>query len=147
LLVGFGARRKQEESEDAWSIDSAVVDFQELEPSAPEPAPAGVDSRTPVDADRAARSASVPAPKEHEPEIDAGLPSPSSQLASFSHFETETEEADVLSEADIYIAYGRYKEAESCSSASFDARPSASTPGSSLRRSMQDPRIRRRCAI
>ena len=111
-LVSARRRRKQEESEDQWSIDSAVVDFQELEPSAPEPAPAELDSRTPVDADRAARSASVPAPEEHEPEIDAGLPTPSSQLSSFSHFETETEEADVLSEADIYIAYGRYKEAE-----------------------------------
>ncbi|CRI67581.1 hypothetical protein THIOKS170001 [Thiocapsa sp. KS1] len=111
-LVSARRRRKQEESEDEWSIDSAVVDFQEPEPSAPEPAPAGVDSRTPADSDLAARSESVPAPKEHEPEIDAGLPTPSSQLASFSHFETETEEADVLSEADIYIAYGRYKEAE-----------------------------------
>jgi pilus assembly protein FimV len=111
-LVSARRRRKQEESADEWSIDSAVVDFQEPEPPFPEPSPAGVDTRTPADANLAARSESVPAPKEHEPEIDAGLPTPSSQLASFAYFETETEEADVLSEADIYIAYGRYKEAE-----------------------------------
>lgn len=36
----------------------------------------------------------------------------SSAFDSTSHDEAETEDADILSEADIYIAYGRYREAE-----------------------------------
>ena len=42
---------------------------------------------------------------EEEPE------SPLSLLSSLSDFDAETDEADVLSEADIYIAYGRHLEA------------------------------------
>ncbi|NEX20544.1 hypothetical protein G3480_09510 [Thiorhodococcus mannitoliphagus] len=33
-------------------------------------------------------------------------------MSSLSNFDAETDEADVLSEADIYIAYGRYSEAQ-----------------------------------
>lgn len=36
-----------------------------------------------------------------------------SSYSGFSHLEDETEEGDIISEADVYIAYGRYREAES----------------------------------
>ena len=44
-------------------------------------------------------------------EIPAAEP-PTSAFASLKPQEPETDEADTLSEADIYIAYGRYREAE-----------------------------------
>ncbi|RKT47253.1 FimV/HubP family polar landmark protein [Thiocapsa rosea] len=120
-LVSARRRREQEENEDEWSIDSAVVTLQEpeseseSEPVAPEPTPAGVADRTPADAARVPPSEPEPAapePTDQEPQSDSGLLAPSSQLTAFGHFEAETDEADALSEADIYIAYGRYKEAE-----------------------------------
>jgi pilus assembly protein FimV len=43
---------------------------------------------------------------------DAGLSAASSRYSALSQFDAETDEADAISEADIYIAYGRYKEAE-----------------------------------
>lgn len=117
LVSARRRRREQEENEDEWSIDSAVVSLQEpeSEPVAPEPMPAEVVDRTPADAGRAPPSEPepvAPEPTEREPQSDSGLLTSSSQLTAFGHFEAETDEADALSEADIYIAYGRYKEAE-----------------------------------
>ena len=40
------------------------------------------------------------------------LETPSSAFAAFGRADPETDDADALSEADIYIAYGRYREAE-----------------------------------
>jgi len=45
----------------------------------------------------------------HQSAVPGALDSPS---APFGRVEPETDEADVISEADIYIAYGRYREAE-----------------------------------
>ncbi|WP_200374714.1 FimV/HubP family polar landmark protein [Thiocystis violacea] len=42
---------------------------------------------------------------------DAGFESGMTSMSSLSDFDAETDEADVLSEADIYIAYGRHSEA------------------------------------
>ncbi|SDW47539.1 FimV/HubP family polar landmark protein [Thiocapsa roseopersicina] len=124
LLSARRRRREQEDNEDEWSIDSAVLDFPDHELQ-PEPATHEPDASERLSADAAARSRAdaslapprepeppTPEPAAQEPQIDSGLLTPSSQLASFGHFETETDEADALSEADIYIAYGRYKEAE-----------------------------------
>ncbi len=47
-----------------------------------------------------------------ESEELGGLETASSTFASFGRVEPETEDADVIAEADIYIAYGRYREAE-----------------------------------
>ncbi|HSO84269.1 FimV/HubP family polar landmark protein [Thiocapsa sp.] len=117
LVSARRRRRDQEENEDEWSIDSAVVALQEPETEtvAPEPMPAAVAERTTADAGLAPPREPEPASPESAAQalqIDSGLLTPSSQLTSFGHFETETDEADALSEADIYIAYGRYKEAE-----------------------------------
>jgi pilus assembly protein FimV len=129
LLSARRRRRGQEENEDEWSIDSAVLDFPEHEPppepaasesAAPKPAvserrPADVAGSSPAGSGLAPQGESglaAPEPQARESQIDSGLLTPSSQLTSFGHFETETDEADALSEADIYIAYGRYKEAE-----------------------------------
>jgi pilus assembly protein FimV len=124
LLSARRRRREEEGDEDEWSIDSAVLDFPESEPlpeaavsqpDAPEPAaserrPADVVARSSADAERAPPS--EPGLAAPEPKVESELLTPSSQLTSFGHFETETDEADAVSEADIYIAYGRYKEAE-----------------------------------
>ncbi len=42
---------------------------------------------------------------------EGGFDTPLS-MSSLSHFDAETDEADVVSEADIYIAYGRHSEAQ-----------------------------------
>ncbi len=47
-----------------------------------------------------------------ESAVPGALDSPSAGFAPFGRIEPETDEADVISEADIYIAYGRYHEAE-----------------------------------
>ncbi|WP_296805643.1 FimV/HubP family polar landmark protein [Thiocapsa sp.] len=134
LLSARRRRREQEENEDEWSIDSGVLDFPEQEPppepspsepaapgpvgrepAAPERRPADVAASSPADAGRAPPSEPGPAapePTDQDLQSDSGLLMPSSHLTSFGHFEAETDEADALSEADIYIAYGRYKEAE-----------------------------------
>ncbi|NEV62373.1 FimV/HubP family polar landmark protein [Thiorhodococcus minor] len=44
----------------------------------------------------------------NEGDGDSGV----TMMSSLSNFDAETDEADVLSEADIYIAYGRYSEAQ-----------------------------------
>ena len=124
LLSARRRRREQEENEEEWSIDSAVLDFPEHEPqpesAAPEPdaskrGRADVAARLQADAGLAPLrepEPPTPEPTAQAPQIDSGLLTPSSQLTTFGHFETEADEADALSEADIYIAYGRYKEAE-----------------------------------
>jgi pilus assembly protein FimV len=124
LLSPRRRRREQAENDDEWSIDSAVLDLPGHEPT-PEPAtperaaterrPARVVARSPADAGLTPPSEPglvAPEPAAREPQIDSGLLTPASRLTAFGNFETETDGADALSEADIYIAYGRYKEAE-----------------------------------
>jgi pilus assembly protein FimV len=47
----------------------------------------------------------------------------SAPYSSFSELEEETGEADVISEADVYIAYGRYREAEALLSGEISGAP------------------------
>jgi len=58
----------------------------------------------------APRTAAAPPPLDSD-EILA-VDTPSSAFATFGRADPETDEADAISEADIYIAYGRYREAE-----------------------------------
>jgi pilus assembly protein FimV len=44
--------------------------------------------------------------------LRAGAVAPPSVFSALGRSQAESDEADVLSEADIYIAYGRYREAE-----------------------------------
>jgi pilus assembly protein FimV len=134
LLSARRRRRGQDENEEEWSIDSGVLDFAEQEPppdasasgsvapgpvgsepASPERRPSDAVVRSPADAGPAPTSKpglAAPEPTARDQKGDSGLLTPSSQLTLFGHFETETDEVDALSEADIYIAYGRYKEAE-----------------------------------
>ncbi len=59
---------------------------------------------TPASGSRPARAADLQNVRATEPQTSA--------YASFKPQESETDEADAISEADIYIAYGRYREAE-----------------------------------
>lgn len=54
-----------------------------------------------------------------EADADSGV----SLMSSLSSFDAETDEADVLSEADIYIAYGRYSEAQDLLKTELDRFP------------------------
>lgn len=56
----------------------------------------------------AGRPAAAAPDSDDVPAVD----SPSSAFAAIGRTDPETDEADVISEADIYIAYGRYREAE-----------------------------------
>jgi pilus assembly protein FimV len=118
-------RREQDENENEWSIDSGVSTSRSMNRGLESGrTPAGClraggrpmsMAGSPDDAGLAATNEPGTAAAERmvqEPQIDSGLLTPSSQLTSFGHFETDMDEADTLSEADIYIAYGRYKEAE-----------------------------------
>ncbi len=51
-----------------------------------------------------------PEPTTESAELSASTPLPYSEIEDLKD---ETEEADIVSEADVYIAYGRYREAES----------------------------------
>jgi pilus assembly protein FimV len=111
-------RREQDAEEEEWTFASEALVFKEGEDAGLTSAP--VPARG--DAAQVAPSAlpAEPEPRESErkggatpePAIDSAIVAPSSQLASLGQFEAETDEADALSEADIYLAYGRYKEAE-----------------------------------
>jgi pilus assembly protein FimV len=96
LLLGiFVLRRRQamEQMPEGEQLREEDMEF------APEPLPqdASIDSGLrPADAAGAEASSQTSPP-----------------FSGFSNFEDETEEADIISEADVYIAYGRYREAES----------------------------------
>ncbi|MTW22171.1 FimV/HubP family polar landmark protein [Allochromatium palmeri] len=111
-------RRRQElaESEDEIDSDSELV----LDPFAPPPEP-----ETPS---KAAATSAPDAVVLDKKVADAQTAEPSSRLvevpdvpdldkaseevmSSLTDFDAETDEADILSEADIYIAYGRFQEA------------------------------------
>jgi pilus assembly protein FimV len=75
-----------------------------------EPALAGIPDSEPASAAIAHPAPAARAPATRRP----GQPlAPSTQLSALGDLDDETEEADVVSEADVYIAYGRYREAES----------------------------------
>jgi pilus assembly protein FimV len=59
------------------------------------------------------KPAAIPASiAEQQPEITAAALEPALQFTSLAQFDADTDEGDALSEADIYMAYGRYTEAE-----------------------------------
>lgn len=101
IALGVGAlawvrHRRRREDEDA------LEGFDEADLS-PEHASAEADST------EAQGAGIVSGAGPDEPE---GMGSPSSAFSSLGRGDPETDEADVISEADIYIAYGRYREAE-----------------------------------
>jgi pilus assembly protein FimV len=118
LVTARRRRREQDAEEEEWTFSSEALDLKEGEDAGLTSAP--VPARG--DAAQVAPSAlpAEPEPRESErkggatpePAIDSAIVAPSSQIASLGQFEAETDEADALSEADIYLAYGRYKEAE-----------------------------------
>lgn len=114
-LVSARRRRQEQELEEEFeAYDSVKLDESEL---GPEPRS---DSASALPATGAPPVAAVDAFGDDDftlastagPATDSDLLAPSSMMDSLGHFDTETDEADALSEADIYIAYGRYSEAE-----------------------------------
>lgn len=115
LFSWLTARRRQREEADRFSdIDSLEID----EPAEPSTVP-HLDDRK---AEARTRESEPPTAKQGSDQAlqsttnskagADGLASPMSMLSSLSNFDAETDEADVLSEADIYLAYGRHSEAE-----------------------------------
>ncbi|BCU07285.1 FimV/HubP family polar landmark protein [Allochromatium tepidum] len=114
-------RRRQEqaalEDEEENDIESELV----LDPfdgasdaSEPKPTPASLAAESPeavslTKAEPAPRPPAQPVSAPAVPDLDDMSEQPMSGLTGF---DVETDEADVLSEADIYIAYGRYREAQ-----------------------------------
>lgn len=106
-------RRRKEGVEQALSLDT--LDFSGTEgmtgfPAARAPAEkaaSGAFSRQEVE--RTARSETPLIPDDEDMEEPEN---PLALMSSLSDFDAETDEADVLSEADIYIAYGRHSEAK-----------------------------------
>ncbi len=101
-LGAFGwlrARRRREESQE-WEADEAV-DLPARRPPAPR---AGAAAVGPVAAIPAAVSR-----RDEDQEIR--VESPGRDAVAVGKAEPGTDDADVISEADIYIAYGRYREA------------------------------------
>lgn len=110
LFSRMSARRKRaqvEEEEEGLTLDQVSPEKSEPEPAkGPEPAVSLAKGPTPQpqEAAQAAPEASAPALEKDEKE---GI----EPVSVLTDFDIETDEADVLSEADIYIAYGRYQEA------------------------------------
>ncbi|AFL72955.1 FimV/HubP family polar landmark protein [Thiocystis violascens] len=108
------ARRRREEGvEQELYLDT--LDFSDTEGTtgfpatrvSAEKAASNASSRQGVDRTALSETPLIPADEDmEEPE------SPLALMSSLSDFDAETDEADVLSEADIYIAYGRHSEAK-----------------------------------
>ncbi|WP_295408686.1 FimV/HubP family polar landmark protein [uncultured Thiocystis sp.] len=106
-LTARRRRREEDRGETELSLDR--LDFSE-----PEDATRLHATLTPEEAavkTRAERESSFGTPLVLGKEDDEEPESPLSLMSSLSDFDAETDEADVLSEADIYIAYGRHLEA------------------------------------
>lgn len=103
----LSARRRRREQEEEAAAELSSVDQTDAVHPAPTPSALAVS--------RIASGDLLPAsqPQSH-PRIptDSNLGAMPAELSALDQLDVETEEADVLSEADIYVAYGRYKEAE-----------------------------------
>ena len=116
LLTARRRRQEQEEEEDIAEDDiesELVLDRPSELETAPEPSAAsraaGPADAVSLDKGRPAHRPPVePASAPVIPDLDEASEPPMSGLTDF---DAETDEADVLSEADIYIAYGRHREA------------------------------------
>jgi pilus assembly protein FimV len=109
-LLGFSwvtARRRRLAGEGAAqdALDSAEI--KGSVPSDGHRAPAEKVVETTDSHVNTAQESRLELPVSHDEESE----SPLSLMSSLTDFDAETDEADVLSEADIYIAYGRYAEA------------------------------------
>ncbi len=106
------ARRRRREDGVEKDVHLAMLDVAETEhstssPSARIPAEEAAASEVEVDQEPLSETPLILGKEDDEdPE------SPLSLMSSLSDFDAETDEADVLSEADIYIAYGRHGEAQ-----------------------------------
>lgn len=111
LLTARRRRQEQAAAEDESDIESELV------LDAFEGAPAALGSESPSAPEAVSLAKSEPALRPTVqpvsvsvvPDLDDTSEQPMSGLTGF---DAETDEADVLSEADIYIAYGRYREAQ-----------------------------------
>jgi len=93
----------------AWMVSrrrKKLEDFSMSGDLAPE-----TPGTAPADSTAAADAGENPFAEQVSPRESADLKEPSA-FSEYGNLGDETEESDVLSEADIYIAYGRYREAE-----------------------------------
>ena len=114
LLLWMRKRREDDELEPVpegpLSVDPP--EQPEVAPVVAVEAPAVEDGDFEGDVIATAAPASIPAYTRNQPSIDVHTGLPTSVSGFSKSPQGETQEADVLSEADIYILYGRYREAE-----------------------------------
>jgi pilus assembly protein FimV len=103
LLLGWMIKRRRKSLEESLKPG-------DLTPEAPSSATAGAASAATASAEQESDSAAA-----SEPTL--------SPYSGFGNLDDETEEADIISEADVYIAYGRYREAESLLEEEVDKSP------------------------
>jgi pilus assembly protein FimV len=107
-------RRRHEKWDDGDLVTSDLPSLDEVTPGPPISAHPETELRMaagPEDDDSAAQSSGLSWPGLAS-QPDRGISPASSPYSVPSQLDAETDEADAISEADIYIAYGRYKEAE-----------------------------------
>lgn len=125
-VLGFSwistRRRRAEPGADEDLGPAEVVALER--PASVTPSPSPVPASAPASAPAMQPLADEPPPAAAPADqSEAGLAALSSHLESLQHFDAETEEADALSEADIYVAYGRYREAEELLSREIERSP------------------------
>jgi pilus assembly protein FimV len=105
LFSWVTARRRQEEAKGSLGLDDLDAEGFHEAPTQPR------SSRF-YDERSSLRESLSDTHSLHSKDDEEGQESPVSMMSSLSNFDAETDEADVLSEADIYIAYGRHAEAQ-----------------------------------
>jgi pilus assembly protein FimV len=113
LIAARRRRREMTAEDDSPYLDAQALEARESDSVAPSKRPSVVTAkpRGGIDAVPSDRAESEPDLARRR-EADHALPDPPPRSVSPPHVDAETVEAAVLSEADIYIAYGRYMEAE-----------------------------------
>ncbi|MBK1723766.1 FimV family protein [Thiocystis violacea] len=106
-------RRREEEEFEQYELDSEEDRYDTLDVSTEPRSSVVTDDRETIAArsplgDESMSESLSAGTRDGEAEGDSGV----SMMSSLSNFDAETDEADILSEADIYIAYGRYSEAQ-----------------------------------
>ncbi len=107
-------RRRREKWDDGDIVTSDLPSLDELTPGPPISAQPATELRMaagPEDDESAAQRSGLSWPGLAS-QPDRGISAASSPNSVPAQLDAETDEADAISEADIYIAYGRYKEAE-----------------------------------
>ncbi|QIK36831.1 hypothetical protein GWK36_01140 [Caldichromatium japonicum] len=107
LFSLLSARRRQAQIEEEESEEYLVLDRPDQTPAQPQPtSTAGAEDQVSL-AKKTTFASTHPLPIELESEEEG----PPSLSTDFDDTHTEYEDVDALSEADIYIAYGRHREA------------------------------------